>query len=55
MRTAYDYKDMLPHTQQLMTQSHDRRQLFGVPEPGVGDWERRLEGSEPYVPIEVGS
>jgi hypothetical protein len=21
----------------------------------LGDWERRLEGSDPYVPIEVGS
>jgi phytanoyl-CoA hydroxylase len=55
MRAQYDYRDMPPHIQQLMTQSHDRRQLFGVPEPGLDDWERRLECSDPYVPIEVGS
>lgn len=45
MRTGYDYRDFPNHIQQLMTQSHDRRQLFGIPEPGVKDWERRLEGT----------
>tara|TARA_B100000686_G_scaffold349899_1_gene444365 strand:- start:97 stop:876 length:780 start_codon:yes stop_codon:yes gene_type:complete len=54
MRTRYDYRDFPEHIQQSMTQSHDRRQLFGVPEPGVNDWERRLEGDERYETVEKG-
>ena len=54
MKTQYDYRDLPASIQQRITQSHNRRQLFGVPEPGVSDWERRLEGGEPYRPIEVG-
>jgi ectoine hydroxylase-related dioxygenase (phytanoyl-CoA dioxygenase family) len=44
MKTQYDVADFLPHVQALIAESHNRRQLFGVAEPGVAGWERRLEG-----------
>ena len=54
MKTQYEFSDLSPHVQELVMKSHNRRQLFGVPEPGVSDWERRLEGCEPYRMEEVG-
>jgi len=54
MKTFYQFRDFTPRVQELILQSHNRRQLFGLPEPGRSDWERRLEGSEPYRPVEVG-
>jgi phytanoyl-CoA hydroxylase len=54
MKTQYDFRQLSPHVQGLIMASHDRRQLFGVPEPGRSDWERRFEGAAPYQPREVG-
>jgi ectoine hydroxylase-related dioxygenase (phytanoyl-CoA dioxygenase family) len=54
MKTMYEFDDLSPHVQASIMKSHNRRQLFGIPEPGLSDWERRLEGSSPYQPMEVG-
>jgi protein involved in ribonucleotide reduction len=54
MKTMYEFKDLSPHVQELVMKSHNRRQLFGVPEPGQSDWGRRFEGCAPYRPVEVG-
>lgn len=43
MKTQYNFNDLSPHVQSLIMASHNRRQLFGVPEPERSDWERRLE------------
>lgn len=54
MKTQYAFGDFSPHVQELIQASHNRRQLFGVPEPGRSDWERRLEGCAEYRAVEVG-
>lgn len=54
MKTQYLFQDFTPHVQELIMASHDRQQLFGVPEPGTSDWERRFEGGAPYRAVEVG-
>jgi ectoine hydroxylase-related dioxygenase (phytanoyl-CoA dioxygenase family) len=54
MKTQYEFSDFSLQVQSLIMASHNRRQLFGVPEPGVRYWERRLEGCDLYRPIEVG-
>ena len=42
MKTQYEFSDFSEHVQQLIMASHNRRQLFGVPDPNVQDYERRL-------------
>lgn len=54
MKTMYEFDDFSPHVQEVILKSHNRRQLFGVPEPGQSDWKRRLEGCPPYHRMEVG-
>ena len=54
MKTQFEFSDLSPHVQELVMASHNRRQLFGVPEPGQSDWERRLEGCASYREVEVG-
>lgn len=54
MKTMYEFDELSPHVQELILKSHNRRQLFGVPEPGQSDWERRLEGAPTYQAVEVG-
>lgn len=54
MKTMYDYRKLPAPIRERITGTHDRRQLFGVPEPGVSDWERRLGGGEPCHHVEVG-
>jgi ectoine hydroxylase-related dioxygenase (phytanoyl-CoA dioxygenase family) len=54
MKTMYEFDELSPHLQALILKSHNRRQLFGVPEPGQSDWERRLEGASAYQAVEVG-
>ena len=54
MNTMYDYRELPDHIQQAMLKTHDRRQLFGVPEPEVNDWHRRLEGEIQHLAAQVG-
>jgi ectoine hydroxylase-related dioxygenase (phytanoyl-CoA dioxygenase family) len=54
MKTMYDFRALSSHVQELIMASHNRRQLFGVPEPGRSDWERRFEEAAPYRSLEVG-
>ena len=54
MKTQYTFDDLSPRVQALILKSHNRRQLFGVPEPGRSDWERRVEGCLPDRQVEVG-
>ena len=42
MKTQYEFSKFSEHVQQLIMSSHNRRQLFGVSEPGIQDFERRL-------------
>jgi len=42
MKTQYEFSDFSAHVQSLILADHNRRQLFGVPEPEVSDYERRL-------------
>ncbi|MDA0840205.1 MAG: phytanoyl-CoA dioxygenase family protein [Planctomycetota bacterium] len=42
MKTQYELNDFKPEVQERILASHNLRQLFGVQEPGVSDWERRL-------------
>ncbi len=42
MKTQYEFSNFSEHVQQLIMSSHNRRQLFGVSEPGIQDFERRL-------------
>ena len=55
MRAQYDWREMPPDIREAVTRTHNRRQLFGVPEPGFSDLERRLEWAEPVKVVEVGS
>ncbi|MCZ6635143.1 MAG: phytanoyl-CoA dioxygenase family protein [bacterium] len=54
MKTQFEFAALSPHVQEQILSSHNRRQLFGVPEPGQTDWQRRLENSAPHQPVEVG-
>src|SRR5207249_335785 len=54
MKTMYEFSDLSPHVQDLIMRSHNRRQLFGVPEPGQSEWARRFEGSPAYTAAEGG-
>lgn len=54
MKTQFEFDDLAPHVQKQIMASHNRRQLFGVPEPGKTNWQRRLENSTPYQSVEVG-
>lgn len=54
MKTQFQFDDLLPHVQEKILTSHNRRQLFGIPQTGQLDWQRRLENCPPYQPIEVG-
>ena len=54
MKAQYQFDDFSARLQERILASHNRRQLFGVPEPGQTDWQRRLEDSPPYHPVEVG-
>jgi ectoine hydroxylase-related dioxygenase (phytanoyl-CoA dioxygenase family) len=54
MKTQFEFDDLSTRVQEQILSSHNRRQLFGVPEPGQTDWQRRLEDSPPYQPVEVG-
>ncbi len=54
MKTQLEFSELSPHVQERVMASHNRRQLFGVPEPGQSDWGRRLEGCAPYREVEVG-
>ena len=54
MKTQFEFDDLSPRVQKIILADHNRRQLFGVPEPVQTDWQRRLENSSPYQPVEVG-
>ncbi|MDA0711579.1 MAG: phytanoyl-CoA dioxygenase family protein [bacterium] len=54
MKTQFEFGKLTPRIQEKILSSHNRRQLFGVAEHGLSDWERRLEGIARYQPIEVG-
>lgn len=54
MKTQFEFDDLLPHVQKKILRSHNLRQLFGIPQAGQNDWQRRLEDSVPYEPVEVG-
>ena len=42
MKTQHDFKGLSPHVQSRIMASHNRRQLFGIPDPVRSNWERRL-------------
>jgi phytanoyl-CoA hydroxylase len=46
MKTQFDFNDWSPHVQSLIMASHNRQQLFGVPNPQQSDWERRLVAAD---------
>ncbi len=54
MKTQFQVEDFSPAIQEKILSTHNLRQLLGVPEPGQTDWQRRLQNSPSYQPVEVG-